>query len=114
MDSLFYRRRKKLIDGAGILRKIARNRRLMLLLIVGVPLGLYLVFGNRGVIQRVRLEKQKTSLENQIRDEEAESRKLEAQSKALDGDKKEIEKVARERYGMTREGETVYKVKRKE
>ena len=33
-----------------------------------------------------------------------------SQSKALDGDKKEIEKVARERYGMVREGEKVYKV----
>jgi len=114
MDNLFYRRKKKLIDVPGLLRKLVRNKRLMILLIIGVPLGLYLVFGNRGILQRVRLERQKTNLENQIRDGEAETRKLEAQSKALDGDKKEIEKVARERYGMTREGETVYKVKRKQ
>jgi cell division protein FtsB len=33
--------------------------------------------------------------------------------KALEGDKRAIEKIARERYGMHREGETVYKVTKK-
>jgi cell division protein FtsB len=49
-----------------------------------------------------------------IRSAEAENKRLQAESKALDGDKKVIEKVAREKYGMVREGETVYKVKKKE
>src|SRR5512135_2577560 len=114
MDNLFYRRKKKAIDVAGLLRAIGRNKRLIILLVAGVPLGLYLMFGNRGVLQRIRLERQKTEMENQIRNAEAESKKLEAQSKALDGDKKAIEKVARERYGMARDGETVYKCNRKQ
>ena len=110
MDSLFYRRKKKLIDFPELIRKVARNRRLMILIVVGLPLTGYLVFGNRGILQRVRLERQKTELEAKIRDAEAETRALQAQSKALDGDKKAIEKVAREKYGMVRDGETVYKV----
>jgi cell division protein FtsB len=34
------------------------------------------------------------------------------QIKALETDKKTIEKTAREKYGMKREGETVYQVKK--
>jgi len=37
---------------------------------------------------------------------------LQDQIKALEGDKKTIEKIARENYGMKREGETIYKVKK--
>ena len=113
-DNLFYRRKKKAIDIAGLLRKVVRNKRLMILLVAGVPLGLYVVFGNRGILQRIRLERQRSDMENQIREAEAETRRLESQSKALDGDKKAIEKVARERYGMVRDGETVYKINRKQ
>ena len=114
MDSTFYRRKKKLIDLSGLARKMIRNKRLMTLIVLGVPLALYLVFGNRGILQRVRLQQQKTELEAKIRDAEAETRALQAQSKALDGDKKAIEKVAREKYGMVRDGETVYKVNKKQ
>lgn len=114
MDSSFYRRKKKLFDVPEILRKVVRNRRLMTLIVLGVPLAAYLVFGNRGILQRVHLQQQKAELEAKIRDAEAETRALQAQSKALDGDKKAIEKVAREKYGMVRDGETVYKVNRKQ
>jgi cell division protein FtsB len=41
-----------------------------------------------------------------------ETRTLQAHLKAVEGDKKTIEKLARERYGMARDGETVYRVKK--
>ena len=53
-------------------------------------------------------------MERKIREADAETKALQAQSKALDGDKKAIEKVARERYGMVRQGEKVYKVDKEE
>ncbi len=114
MESLFYRKTRKGLDIGGALRKLLKNRRLLIALVVGLPLGMYVVFGNRGILQRIRLERQKAELEARIREAEAETRTLQAQSKALDGDKQAIEKVARERYGMVREGETVYKVNRKQ
>jgi cell division protein FtsB len=43
---------------------------------------------------------------------EEETKRLQSYLKALEGDKKTIEKVAREKYGMARPGETVYKVKK--
>lgn len=114
MDNLFYRRRKKAFDINGFVKKIIRNRRLVMALVIGVPLGMYVVFGNRGILQRVRLQQQKAELEMKIREAEAETRTLQAESKALDGDRKAIEKVARERYGMVRDGEKIYKVNRKQ
>ena len=113
MDNLFYRKDRKKIDVRGMLKKLLRNKRAMLGLIVGLPLVLYLFFGSHGIIQRVKLQNQKAELEAKIRAAEEETRKLQVESKALDGDKKAIEKVAREQYGMIREGETVYKVKKK-
>jgi cell division protein FtsB len=109
----FYRKKGKGGALRAGLRKLARNRRLMLLLVIGAPILLYVCFGPRGVMKRVQLQREKTALEEQIRSAEAEQRALQAQSKALDGDKAAIEKVAREKYGMVKEGETVYRVNRK-
>jgi len=114
MQSDFYRKDSKRYDIRGFFRKLSRNRRLVLALVLGVPLLGYVLFGSRGVIQRVRLHGQKAELQRMIKEAEAENKKLQAESKALEGDKKTIEKVARERYGMVREGETVYRVKPKE
>ncbi|MBI4535966.1 MAG: septum formation initiator family protein [Ignavibacteriae bacterium] len=108
MDNLFYRKEKK--KSRVLLKKLFKNKRAMLGLVIGVPIAFYVVFGNRGVLQRIRLEQQKAELEMKISDAEAETRALQAKSKALEGDKKAIEKVARENYGMVRDGETVYKV----
>ncbi len=113
MDSLFYRKDQKKFSLKAAVRKLLRNRRLMLALIVAVPLLLFIVFGNRGILQRYHLQQQKTELEAKIREAEAETKELQAESKALDSDKKAIEKVAREKYGMMRQGETVYRVNRK-
>jgi cell division protein FtsB len=82
----------------------------MLILIVSVPIAGFVVFGNHGILHRIRLQKQKTDLEMQIRAAEAQQKALEQELKKLDSDKTEIEKVARERHHMTRDGEQVYRV----
>lgn len=113
MDNLFYRKDKKGISLAGVVRKLLSNKRMMLALIIGAPLMLFVLFGNRGVVQRIKLQAQKTALEEKIHGAEAETRRLKASSKALEGNRKAIEKVAREKHGMIREGETVYQVRKK-
>ncbi len=110
MDNLFYRKQRKRFDLKAAAKKLLKNKKLMLVLGVSVLLGSYVVFGNRGILQRIRLQQQKAELEVKIRQAEDETKNLQSQSKALDGDKKAIEKVAREKYGMVREGEKVYKV----
>ena len=113
MDNLFYRKTSKKFDVRATLRALLKNTRAMLGILIGIPLMLFLLLGNHGIVQRVRLQNQKVELDSRIQQAEAETKQLQAESKALDSDKKAIEKVAREKYGMAREGETVYRVRKK-
>jgi len=110
MDNLFYRKKKGRPDLRALARKMLKNRRLMLALIIGIPVAGFVVFGNHGILHRIRLQQRKAELEMQIRAGEAERKSLELESKKLDTDKAEIEKVAREKHHMARDGEQVYRV----
>jgi cell division protein FtsB len=113
MENQFYRKlpssRRLFKD---VLKKALRNKKRTLLLVLTFVLATYLLFDNKGIIARVRLETQKNALEQRIAQAEAETKSLHAQIVALQGDKKTIEKIAREKYGMARDGETVYRVKK--
>jgi cell division protein FtsB len=114
MANEFYRGKQTPRSLRSLLSRIARRKRLFLAVAAGILLMGFALFGNRGVLQRVRLEERKARMETNIREAQDENRRLQAQSKALDGDKKAIEKVAREDHGMHRKGETVYRVKKKD
>jgi cell division protein FtsB len=90
-----------------------RGRRLGLILLVGIPIAGYILLNSHGIIQRVRLELAKKEMTAKLKEAELERQQLQDLSKRLENDKRTIEKVAREKYGMLREGETVYKVKAK-
>jgi cell division protein FtsB len=109
LDNLYYRK-DSAHRVAGRLKALLKNRRLLLALVVGVPLVVYVVFGHRGILQRLSLEREKTELEERIKKAESEGKDLEQQSKRLDSDPQTIEKVAREKHNMVREGDRVYKV----
>jgi cell division protein FtsB len=109
LDNLYYRKDSPR-GVAGWSKALMKNKRLLLALIVGVPLLIYVVFGHRGILQRLRLEREKTELEERIRMSQAEGKALEQQSKRLDSDPQTVEKVAREKHNMVREGDRVYKV----
>ena len=100
----------KKLELRSMFAKLWANKKLSALLAVALILLMYVLFNNSGVIQRMRLEKEKKEMQQKIQQAEQEQRQLQEQSKALEGDKKAVEKVAREKYGMVREGEKVYKV----
>ena len=110
MDNLFYRKKKGRPDLRALARKMLKNRRLMLALIVGIPVAGFVVFGNHGILHRFRLQQRKADLEMQIHAGEAERQSLARELKKLETDRAEIEKVAREKHHMAREGEQVYRV----
>ena len=114
MESLFYRKIRVPSPVRDAVRRLLKNRRLALGIALGIPFALFLLFNSRGVVQRVKLERKKVELQQKIRSAEEETARLQAESRALDGDKKAIERVAREKYGMAKEGETVYRVKSRE
>ena len=113
MDSLFYRKSRARSNFKAKALRLMKNKRFMIRLVLGSALFLYALLGSHGVLQRIRLQNQKAELVGKIQSAEEETRRLQSEAKALEGDPKAVEKVAREKYGMIREGETVYKVNRK-
>lgn len=110
MNGDFYRLpRTKALQGV---RRLFKNRRQVVTLIIALAAAVYLLFDNKGIIRRISLELSKRELENRITLARQETKTLQQHLKAVEGDKKTIEKLARERYGMARKGETVYRVKK--
>ncbi len=78
---------------------------LVLLLIVT-----YAVFGKKGILQRVELEMENKELQRKLKEEQEKTLILQKEVDDLKSSDKELEKMAREKYGMTKEGEEIYKV----
>lgn len=112
MEGQFYRKIKTNSAVNRLAKKVFRSRRRALVVIVGTFVMAFVLFNNRGVVARIRLEVERREMIEKVQEAEKETKRLQSYLKALDGDRKTIEKVAREKYGMAREGETVYKVKR--
>ena len=112
MEGQFLRRVQRPRWVQGISKKVFKTRRRALFVIIGTLLVSYVMFNNRGIVARIRLEHERQVMIEKVRAADEETKRLESYLKALEGDKKTIEKVAREKYGMAREGETVYKVKK--
>lgn len=112
MEAQFYRKPPQRSWFANLAKRAFKNRRRTTLVFISIILVSYIFFNNRGVVARIRLEMQRLELMKSVQAAEQETKRLQAYIKALEGDKKTIEKVARERYGMAREGETVYRVKK--
>jgi cell division protein FtsB len=106
----FYRKIKKQVDPENIAETIKENKRTTAIVVAAFLLFLYVLLNSNGIVARIRLEMKKTEALEKIHVAEEEQKKLKDQSKALDGDPKAVEKVAREKYGMVRENEKVYKV----
>jgi len=112
MEDQFYRN----LRPERFLKKVAKsakkNKKRTVLLVVLFILFLYLLFDNKGIITRIRLESQHREWIERLKADSIETKRLQEQIRALEGDKKTIEKTAREKYGKAREGETVYQVKK--
>lgn len=98
----------------GVLKKTVRfikyNSRFVLVIIFFAGLISLAVFGNKGILQRFRLEAEKKNLENQLNEEFKKSETLRKEIEDLKTSDEKMEKVAREKYGMTKEGEKIQKV----
>ena len=112
MDELYYRKEHPKRSLALWLNRMWRNKRVRLTTTIVLIILSFMTFSTKGLLQRYRLETQKRDIQNKILEAQQEQIALQQKLKALDTDKKMIEKAAREKYGMIREGETVYKIKK--
>lgn len=67
-----------------------------------------IVFGERGLLKYIKLQKTKAQLKTEITSLEAENNRLRAEVKALKEDPYYIEKHAREEFGLARPGEYIF------
>jgi cell division protein FtsB len=112
MKDQFYRNLQPERFLKNIAKSAARNKKRTIFLFILFLLLLYFLFDNKGIVTRLRLEAQHREWIEKVKTDSIETKRLQEQIKALEGDKKTIEKTAREKYGMAREGETVYQVKK--
>ena len=83
---------------------------MLLYLLVLLVIVIYAVFGKKGILQRVESEMELKELKTKLENEQEKTIMLQKQIDELKSSDKEIEKVAREKYGMLKEGEEIYKV----
>jgi cell division protein FtsB len=112
MEDQFYRNLQPEKFLKRLAKSAAKNKKRTILLILAFLLVLYLLFDNKGIIKRLQLEAEHREWMEKVKADSIETKRLQEQIKALEGDKKTIEKTAREKYGMAREGETLYQVKK--
>lgn len=86
------------------------RRKVVLGLAVALPVLAIFTFGSRGLLRRVQLEMEVGDLRRQVYAERSVTDSLKREIHRYTVDSSSIERLARERYGMARQGETIYKV----
>lgn len=91
-------------------RPLSNRRKGLYALLVALPILLILFFGNRGLLKRLELENDAAKLRTQLQADHAVKDSLQGEIRKVTSDTATIERLARERYGMVRTGETIYTV----
>ena len=98
----------------SLLKIVARffkyNKFFMLFIVILLMIVYMTIFGSKGLIHRISLENEKKDLENQLKTETETTGELQKEIEALNKSDERIEEVAREKYGLTKEGEKIYKI----
>jgi cell division protein FtsB len=103
----FVRVAKAFVDKQGISRK----RIAIFFAIIAILLFfVFVLAGPYGVINMANIHSEKKELTRKIDSLENEKKMLNEEIKRLKTDKREIERIAREKYGMAKPNEKVYKI----
>lgn len=101
-------------DNVSILTKAARflkyNKLFFILTIIAVAMIVFSIFAEKGLLTRFKFQSEKKKLEKQLEDEKKKQEELKKEVDELNNSTEKIEKIAREKYGMTKEGEQIYKI----
>jgi len=84
-------------------------RKLVLVLVLAVA-GYYAVFGGEyTLVDFYRIHGERAEAEANVLEERAELERLRARADSLEHDPRTLERLARERFGLIREGEILYR-----
>lgn len=94
----------------GVLRFIKYNKLITLFISVGLFMIIYIIFSDKGILTKMKFQKDKQSIDKQVTEKKQEQDSLRKVIDSLTNSNDMIEKIARERYFMSKEGEIIYKV----
>jgi cell division protein FtsB len=85
-----------------------KKRRRWIWVAVSILVLYFVLFSNSGLVKRFSLESEKAELQEKILKAKMQNDSLKHRIELLKSDELEIERVAREKYGMKKKGETIY------
>jgi len=91
-------------------RPISQRRWLLLATAVALPSLYTILFSGHGLIKRLQLESDASAMQTEVVRMRSTGDSLRREVQRLSTDPAAVEQVARERYGMVRNGEVVYLV----
>ncbi|RPI17680.1 MAG: hypothetical protein EHM58_08435 [Ignavibacteriae bacterium] len=94
----------------NIFKYIFSRRKFFIYLLILLVVASYAVFGKKGILQRVELEMEVKELRVKLKEEQDKTLILQKEIEDLKTSDKKIEKTAREKYGMVKDGEEIYKI----
>jgi len=94
----------------SVLRFIKYNKLITLFISVGLFMIIYIIFSDKGILTKMKFQKDKQSIDKQVTEKKQEQDSLRKVIDSLTNSNDMIEKIARERYFMSKEGEIIYKV----
>lgn len=100
------KRKKRPNQALELQKKLVRA----VLILGAIVLLIIFFFGDHGVYQLYRLQKEKSEIQQAIVELRNEKLQLEAEKTRLETDFEYIEQLAREKYRMAKPGEKVFKV----
>ena len=102
------------VERESFFKKIARfvkyNKVLLLFAILFFSIDYYGIFGDKGLINKMELEKENRKLEKQLSIDSLKNIELTRDINDLKNSDQKIEQISIEKYGLTKEKEKVYKV----
>jgi cell division protein FtsB len=91
-------------------KPLTPRRKVTLAIVAAIPVLAIFAFGNRGLISRMRLEMKHDAALEQLYRERSVGDSLRAEIDRMRRDPETLERIARERFGMAKPGETIYRV----
>jgi cell division protein FtsB len=99
----------------SLFKKTARffkyNKMALIFLFIIIAHSGLAIFGSKGFLTRMKLDSTRKQLEKQLQDETKKGEDLKKEINEINTSDKKIEKIAREKYGMTKDGEKIIKIK---
>ena len=95
------------------MKSIFKKKYQLIILLIGILVVIVIFFSDYGVIKRLSLEMKSNELQKEIIQQRQITDSMQIALDRLKNDTVEIERIAREKYGMSKKNEDVYYIKPK-